>query len=185
MKARDILKEDLSMDAKVMETDHEVQMARADLYKTAKYAVELHSMLKGISEAEGLEGWVQAKITKAADYISSVKHYLEYEMAQVDGEVNAVTDMPVSGQDVPQEESISEFQSRGYTTKEVKMAKGIAFDPRYKAGNMTGAVEKIEKIKKGLSSHPEVEKALKAANENVNLKKVATNKIKKKLKLEK
>jgi len=182
MKARDILKEDLSMDAKVMETDHEVQMARADLYKTAKYAVELHSMLKGISEAEGLEGWVQAKITKAADYISSVKHYLEYETAQ--------TDIPPMGgpeqaSDVPQEESISEFQSRGYTTKEVKMAKGIAFDPRYKAGNMTGAVEKIEKIKKGLSSHPEVEKALKAANENVNLKKVATNKIKKKLKLEK
>lgn len=182
MKARDILKEDLSMDAKVMETDHEVQMARADLYKTAKYAVELHSMLKGISEAEGLEGWVQAKITKAADYISSVKHYLEYEMAQTD-----IPPMggPVQASDVPQEEGINEFQSRGYTTKEVKMAKGIAFDPRYKAGNMTGAVEKIEKIKKGLSSHPEVEKALKAANENVNLKKVATNKIKKKLKLEK
>ena len=182
MKARDILKEDLSMDAKVMETDHEVQMARADLYKTAKYAVELHSMLKGISEAEGLEGWVQAKITKAADYISSVKHYLEYEMAQ--------TDMPPMGgpeqaSELPQEESINELKSDEPTDKEVKMAKGIAFDPRYKAGNMTGAVEKIEKIKKGLSSHPEVEKALKAANENINLKKVATSKIKKKLKLEK
>lgn len=182
MKARDILKEDLSMDAKVMETDHEVQMARADLYKTAKYAVELHGMLKGISEAEGLEGWVQAKITKAADYISSVKHYLEYEMAQ--------TDMPPMGgpeqaSDLPQEESISEFQSRGYTTKEVKMAKGIAFDPRYKGGNMTGAVEKIEKIKKGLSSHPDVEKALKAANENKDLHKLAVKRTKKKLKLEK
>lgn len=182
MKARDILKEDLSMDAKVMETDHEVQMARADLYKTAKYAVELHGMLKGVSEAEGLEGWVQAKITKAADYISSVKHYLEYEMAQ--------TDMPPMGgpeqaSDLPQEESISEFQSRGYTTKEVKMAKGIAFDPRYKGGNMSGAVEKIEKIKKGLSSHPDVEKALKAANENKDLHKLAVKRTKKKLKLEK
>ena len=41
------------------------------------------------------------------------------------------------------------------------MAKGIAFDPRYKGGNMTGAVEKIEKIKKGLSSHPDVEKSIK------------------------
>ncbi len=27
-----------------------------------------------------LDGWVQAKITKAADYIASVYHYLEYEM---------------------------------------------------------------------------------------------------------
>ena len=120
MKARDILKEDLSMDAKVMETDHEVQMARADLYKTAKYAVELHGMLKGISEAEGLEGWVQAKITKAADYISSVKHYLEYEMAQ--------TDIPPMGgpeqaPEVPQEESINELKSDKPTDKEIKMAK--------------------------------------------------------------
>ena len=32
-----------------------------------------------IHEGEELEGWVQAKITKAADYIESVKHYLEYE----------------------------------------------------------------------------------------------------------
>jgi hypothetical protein len=32
-----------------------------------------------IKEGEELDGWVQAKITKAADYISSVYHYLEYE----------------------------------------------------------------------------------------------------------
>jgi hypothetical protein len=37
-------------------------------------------MLKKISEAEGLEGWQQAKITKAADYISSVYHSLDYDM---------------------------------------------------------------------------------------------------------
>ena len=61
------------------EADHEVQMARADLYKLAKYAIKLHEMLKGVSEQEGLDGWVQAKITKAADYISSVYHHLDYE----------------------------------------------------------------------------------------------------------
>ena len=37
-------------------------------------------MLANISEEEGLEGWVQAKITKASDYLSSVKHHLEYKM---------------------------------------------------------------------------------------------------------
>jgi hypothetical protein len=66
--------------AGVAEKDHEVQMARADLYKIAKYAIKLHDMLKSVSETEGLEGWQQAKITKAADYISSVYHNLDYSM---------------------------------------------------------------------------------------------------------
>ena len=56
--------------------DHEASMAKSDLFKLANYAVDLQTM---IDEGEELEGWVQAKITKAADYISSVKHYLEYE----------------------------------------------------------------------------------------------------------
>lgn len=56
--------------------DHEAEMARADLYKLAKYSVKLFRM---IEEGEELEGWVQAKITKASDYVSSVYHHLEYE----------------------------------------------------------------------------------------------------------
>ena len=65
--------------ADVAERDHEVQMARSDLYKLAKYSIKLHEMLKNVSEAEGIEGWQQAKITKAADYISSVYHALDYD----------------------------------------------------------------------------------------------------------
>lgn len=68
------------------EMDHEVQMARADLYKIAKYAIKLHDMLKNVSEEEGLEGWQQAKITKAADYIGSVYHNLDYDMKFGDGQ---------------------------------------------------------------------------------------------------
>ena len=75
--------------AQKAESDHEVQMARAELYKLAKYSIKLHEMLKGVSEAEGLEGWVQSKITKAADYLGSVYHHLEYE--QKFEEVNAPT----------------------------------------------------------------------------------------------
>ena len=71
--------EDISQDAHHMERDHEVQMARSDLYKTANYAIKLHAILKGISEEQGLDGWMQAKITKAADYMSSVFHALEYD----------------------------------------------------------------------------------------------------------
>jgi hypothetical protein len=73
------IKEGLGDAAHRAELDHEVQMARADLYKLAKYSIKLHELLKNISEAEGLEGWVQAKITKASDYISSVYHYMDYD----------------------------------------------------------------------------------------------------------
>ena len=57
----------------------------------------------------------------------------------------------------------------GFTDKEIRMAKGIAFDKRYKDGNYTGAQKMIDKIRAGLSKHPEVAKALKTANEDVDL----------------
>ena len=74
------LNEDLADLASKAEQDHEVQMARAQLYKIAKYSIKLHDMLKGVSEQEGLEGWVQSKITKAADYMGAVYHNMDYEM---------------------------------------------------------------------------------------------------------
>lgn len=73
------IKEGLGELADMAERDHEVQMARSDLYKIAKYAIKLHEMLKSVSEAEGIEGWQQAKITKAADYVSSVFHAMDYD----------------------------------------------------------------------------------------------------------
>ena len=57
--------------------DREGAMAKADLHKLANYSIKL---FKKIKDEDQLEGWVQAKITKAADYIASVYHYLEYEM---------------------------------------------------------------------------------------------------------
>lgn len=71
--------EGLGQDADLMEQDHEVQMARADCFHAAKNAIELHNILKNISERQGLEGWVSEKITLAADYLRTVKEYLEYE----------------------------------------------------------------------------------------------------------
>ena len=61
------------------DSDHEVQMARADLYNIAEKALKLHKILKNISEEEGLQGWQQSKITKAADYMDSVFSSLNYE----------------------------------------------------------------------------------------------------------
>ena len=59
------------------DVDHEGAMAKADLYKLANYSLKL---FKQIEDNDQLEAWVQAKITKAADYIASVYHYVEYEM---------------------------------------------------------------------------------------------------------
>ena len=85
------IKEGLGDMAHMAEKDHEVQMARADLYKLAKYAIKLHDMLKSVSEAEGLEGWVQSKITKSADMIGSVYHHMDYENSPM-GEVTEGVD---------------------------------------------------------------------------------------------
>ena len=54
------------------------------------------------------------------------------------------------------------------TSKQVKMAKGIAWDKRHRGGDMTGAWKKAEKIKKGLGDHPTVQKALRRANEETD-----------------
>lgn len=93
------LKEGLGELADRAEQDHEVQMARAELYKAAKYSIKLHEMLKGVSEAEGLEGWVQAKITKAADYLSSVYHHMDYQEADDSAMAPDALDSISSGKD--------------------------------------------------------------------------------------
>lgn len=74
------ISENLGELASAVELDHEVQLARSELYKLAKYAIKLHNMLKNASEEQGLEGWVSAEITKASEGISKVFHSLEYEM---------------------------------------------------------------------------------------------------------
>ena len=56
----------------------------------------------------------------------------------------------------------------GFTPKQIKMAIGVASDKRYAGGNMTGAVKAIEKIKKGLSDHPQVAAVLKRQNEKLD-----------------
>ena len=79
MKTTDFLNENFIADATEAHQDHEVQMARSDCYNAAKYAIELHKLLKHISEQQGLDGWVSEKITLANDYLRTVTEYLRYE----------------------------------------------------------------------------------------------------------
>ena len=55
----------------------EIDHAGRDLLKAREYAEKLSMM---VQELPGLEGWVASKITKASDYLSSVFHYLDYEI---------------------------------------------------------------------------------------------------------
>ena len=57
------------------------------------------------------------------------------------------------------------LKSEAYTSKELKMAGGIAKDKRYAGGNMTGASNVMDKIKPGLSQTKQAQKALRQANE--------------------
>lgn len=84
MKSNDFLSEDIASDAHDMHLDHEVQMARKDCYAAADDAIALHKLLRNVSEQQGLEGWVAAKITLASDYLNTVREHLEYQlMSQV------------------------------------------------------------------------------------------------------
>jgi hypothetical protein len=58
------------------------KMARTDLVTIAKDAQELVNMFGDDTE---LDDWVEAKITKAADYINSVKKHLGGEIVRQQG----------------------------------------------------------------------------------------------------
>jgi len=51
------------------------------------------------------------------------------------------------------------------TSRDIKMAVGVAKDKRYAGGNMSGAVKTMEKMKPGLSKHPRVQQVLKSTQE--------------------
>ena len=57
--------------------DNEGRHAKMQLKKAAEYSIKLARMMDDMTQ---LPSWIQSKITKASDYISSVYHYLDYEM---------------------------------------------------------------------------------------------------------
>ena len=54
----------------------EGHMSKSTLYHTAKYAIELMDMIK---PGDDLEGRVQSKLNKAADYLQGTYNYEEYQ----------------------------------------------------------------------------------------------------------
>jgi len=60
--------------------DYEGGMAKSQMLKMKNYAKALCDMIEDESQ---LESWVQAKLTKASDYMSSVYHYLDYQRSKM------------------------------------------------------------------------------------------------------
>ena len=54
----------------------EGHMSKSTLYHTVKYAIQLMDMIK---KGDDLEGWVQSKLNKAADYLQGAANYEEYQ----------------------------------------------------------------------------------------------------------
>ncbi len=73
--------------------DREGNMAKRQMFKTAQYATEIFD---NISDDDMFPAWIQSKMTKIADYISVVKHYLEYD--HVMGEAK-LTKKQIKGRD--------------------------------------------------------------------------------------
>ncbi len=84
--------EDLYQQMTGQTDDHEVEMAITDLRATAKMASELAQHLEN-EKPKDLEGWVQAKITKAADYMEAV---YKNHMYSPDQECNTCGDNAVN-----------------------------------------------------------------------------------------
>ena len=61
---------------------YEGAMARRDLFHLAQQAQQLHDMLQ---DDENLEPWVQAKLTKAADYVETAFKAIIYDKQNPEG----------------------------------------------------------------------------------------------------
>ncbi len=79
-------------------------------------------------------------------------------------------DSDLSGKGKKKKESFGE----AHDPKHIKQAIGIASDPRYAKGNMTGAVKAMNRLSKDIHKHPQVAAVLRKQNEALDKKDTAT-----------
>ena len=89
--------------------------------------------------------------------------------AKVDELTKAQKKLPPALQKAIKKKEEDLDEKKHFSSQQIKQAYGIANDKRYKQGNMTGAVRAIEKIAKGLSKHPDVQKVLQRTQEEVQI----------------
>ena len=162
---------------------YEAGMAQNQLLKIGSHAIRLHNM---IDDGQEMESWVAKKIDLASNYVKSVHGYtagskagtydddgmsenplMALGVAAASGAGNAIGNRIADklGAGKKANTNMIKKEDTTATDKEIKMAKGIAFDKRNK-DNMSKATSTIEKVRKGLSQQPDVADALRTANED-------------------
>jgi hypothetical protein len=129
--------------------DHEVEMARSDLFAAAKNAMRIYKLLANRTEDEGLMGWQQSYITLASDYLNSVADSVEYNarMSEMTGGV-------IAGGMSNVEEGVAEEQAPMFTPEEEQLdeKKDACYSKvksRYKvwpSAYASGALSKCRKV---------------------------------------
>jgi len=90
--------EDLYEDLDLGHQDDEPGMLKANIYDIGKYAVELYKMVSEFDKMGGevdFPHWWQSKIIKAKEFMSSAKHYLEFEVNEpkIDAMIDSMPEM--------------------------------------------------------------------------------------------
>jgi len=133
-------------EVEVQESGHtDVASAMTNVKVAMSALTKMSGELSKLSPEDALPSWWTNKVAIAVDKLDGMADYLDTQVEEV------------------------ELDEAKFSPKEIKMAIGIASDKRYAGGNMTGAVKAIEKMKKGLSDHPQVMAVLKRQNEEVEL----------------
>ncbi len=173
MKTTDFITENLAIAAQEAQSDHEVNMARAQCYNAAQYAVEIHKLLKNISELQGIEGWVASKITLAEDYLNTVRDYLQYEatkqneLEQFSPESATATLDSVLGED-SYDDAVSAFLAKNKPTqlpyKKPRSSEKTDFGSRHIGGRGEVTKGKSSRIGKAAKTSPDGKPVVTAEN---------------------
>ena len=130
-------------------------LAQNQLLKIGQHAIKIENMIGNSTETNP---WVAKKIDLVSNYVKSVHDHTA-------GSEAGTYDDDGMSEDGMTSADVDRLNKQKYSDKEVRMAKGVAFDKRNK-DNMSKATSTIEKVKKGLSQQPDVADALKSANED-------------------
>ena len=147
----------------IADLDSEGMRARASRLGKRKGRVSKEKLAKELPTALRKEKQKAGLSEDMAKFNELYKENLERALAN--NNVDNVRDIPVKIKSA----LFKHVEEATYSDKQIKMAKGIAFDKRHKGGDYSGAAKKAEKIKKGLSDHPAVSDALRRANEELEL----------------
>ena len=149
-------------DLDLVATDKDKASAKMNIVMQLRKSMDVRGNL-AIKFGDGKSQKVPMNIMKIAlDKFSKVRKP-DSKMKMQDAMGKSYKDMITTLKTFKEETQMDE----GFSPKEIKMAIGVASDKRYAGVNMTGAVRAIDKIKRGLSNHPQVSAVLKRQNEEL------------------